>query len=279
MKIITTRAVVNTQMSSLSMNGKSIGFVPTMGALHEGHLTLIRKSINENDVTVCSIFVNPLQFNSSEDLRKYPQTLEQDISFLEKEGCHYLFAPTAEDFYKNVERKEYNFDALGKVMEAKYRPGHFEGVATVVSELFKVINPTRAYFGEKDYQQLAVINWLVRNEKFQVEVIPCPTVRNKKGLALSSRNKRVSDGGREIATNIFKAMKFCKLNFKKYNPKDLISMATKMLGGEFELEYLEIVDEKSFEKHEEWKKDVSYRVFVAAYLEGVRLIDNLSLNH
>ncbi|MBL4710668.1 MAG: pantoate--beta-alanine ligase [Flavobacteriales bacterium] len=279
MKVISTRAAVNTQMLLLAKENKTIGFVATMGALHEGHMELIRISKKQNDITLCSIFVNPLQFNKLEDLKKYPQSLEQDIRFLEEEGCDFLFAPIAEEFYKNVIKEEYNFGILGKVMEAEYRPDHFEGVATVISELFKAVCPTRAYFGEKDYQQLAVINWLVHHEKSQVEIVACSTVRNDDGLALSSRNKRVSKEGIKIATKIFETMSFCKSNLDNLSPKDLTSKAIGELSNEFEVEYLEIVDERSFEKHEEWKENVPYRVFVAANLEGVRLIDNLSLNH
>lgn len=278
MKVITKKEEVKSTMEALSDLGKSIGFVPTMGALHEGHLALIEKSLKENEVTVCSIFVNPLQFNNSEDFKRYPNTFDADKQMLAEVGCHFLFAPIADEFYHGVAQKKYDFGLLSEIMEASYRPGHFEGVATVISEFFQVIEPTRAYFGEKDYQQLAIVRWLVAHENFNSEIISCPTVRNESGLALSSRNQRLSKKGVKEAEAIYQTMAFCVKNAPHYPLQDLAKMATQKLQSSMEVEYLEILEERSFQKMQEWNKEGRFRVFIAAQLEGIRLIDNLSLN-
>lgn len=260
--------------------GKSykIGFVPTMGVLHDGHLELVGRSLLENDKTVCSIFVNPLQFNKKEDLDNYPNTLENDLNLLRKAGCHIVFTPEAEAFYDGVEINKYDFGVLGKVMEAQYRPGHFEGVAAVVKELFSVVKPDNAYFGEKDFQQLAIINWLVKSENIPVRVVACETVRAENGLALSSRNLRLSDEGRLAAAEVFRILNFCRSNILNLDPRTLVEQAISQLSQKFEVEYFEIVDEKTFERIENWEESKHPRAFVVVHIEGVRLIDNLSLN-
>ena len=259
-------------------NNYKIGFVPTMGVLHEGHLGLVRRSLSENDKTVCSIFVNPLQFNKKEDLDNYPNTLEKDLDLLRKSDCHIVFTPEAEAFYNGVKINKYDFGVLGSVMEAQYRPGHFEGVAAVVKELFSVVKPDNSYFGEKDFQQLAIINWLVKSENIPVNVVACETVRAKSGLALSSRNLRLSDEGRLAATEVFNTLNFCRNNVLIFDPQTLLELSISKLSQKFEVEYFEIVDEITFERIEKWEESKHPRAFVVVHIEGVRLIDNLSLN-
>jgi pantoate--beta-alanine ligase len=279
MELIEDKAVMLGQVKAWKGKGKSVGLVPTMGALHQGHLELVRRSMRENDETICSIFVNPLQFNNPEDLEKYPNTLQQDIELLQKEGCSLVFSPTADLFYKGVKNKKFNFGILGVVMEAKFRPGHFEGVAAVISEFFKCVQPNKAYFGEKDYQQLAVIRWLVKEELFSVEVVACKTVRAESGLALSSRNLRLTSSGVEVASDVYKVLSFCRNNKHIFDPETLAENAFAKLSENFEVEYFEIVDENSFERIDDWVDTEYPRAFVVAKLEGVRLIDNLSLNN
>ena len=258
--------------------GFSIGFVPTMGALHSGHIELIKKSRLSNDKTICSIFVNPLQFNRKEDLDNYPNTIETDLNMLEKEGCDLVFMPDATAFYDGVQALTFDFGILGETMEACQRPGHFEGVAAVIDEFFRVLMPTRAYFGEKDFQQLAVIKWLVKNQNFSVEVVGCETVRAESGLALSSRNLRLSDEGRAVGTKIYEALNYCRTYKNAKSSQQMIERAMSILKEEFEVEYFEIVDEKTFQRVDNLDNCASPRAFVAAHLEGIRLIDNLSLN-
>ncbi|MDB4062105.1 pantoate--beta-alanine ligase [Vicingaceae bacterium] len=255
-----------------------IGFVPTMGVLHEGHKELVRRSLLENDKTVCSIFVNPLQFNKKEDLDNYPNTLENDLELLRNVGCHIVFTPESDVFYDGVKINKYDFGVLGEVMEAQFRPGHFEGVATVVKELFLVVTPDNAYFGEKDFQQLAIIKWLVKLEKLLIQVVVCKTVRAESGLALSSRNLRLSEEGQLTASGVYDALIFCLNNTSIFDPQTLVEMAIAKLEQRFEVEYFEIVDEDSFERIEKWEESKYPRAFVVVHLEGVRLIDNMSLN-
>jgi pantoate--beta-alanine ligase len=279
MKVIETKEEIQEEIQLLLKNHKSVGFVPTMGALHRGHLELVERSLAENDVSVCSIFVNPLQFNKKEDLDKYPNRLEDDLKFLEDLGCDFVFTPVASEFYEGVEGTTFEFGILEEVMEATNRPGHFEGVAAVVHELFNCIKPTIAYFGEKDYQQLAIVKHVVKAEQLSVVIECCATVRAESGLALSSRNLRLSEEGIETASYIFKALTFCKENKHIFDPETLAENAYTMLNENFDVEYFEIVDENSFEIIGDWEETTSPRAFVAANLEGVRLIDNMSLNH
>ena len=278
MEIIETKGKIKTVVESWQGKGYTIGLVPTMGALHEGHLQLVRRSLKENDMTVCSIFVNPLQFNNKEDLDKYPDTFEQDIQFLQKVGCDMVFAPEADAFYEGVGANDYDFGLLGTVMEAQHRPGHFEGVAAVVKELFITIMPQKAYFGEKDFQQLSIIKWLKRTEQFPIEVVGCETVRATNGLALSSRNLRLSKKALLTAAEVYATLNFCRNNAIIFDPQTLVEHAIAKLEQNCEVEYFEIVDEETFERVEDWEESKCPRAFVVVHLEGVRLIDNLSLN-
>jgi len=278
MEILEIKDTARATVQSWKRKRYTIGLVPTMGALHEGHLELVRRSLIENDKTVCSIFVNPLQFNNKEDLDKYPDTFEQDLEFLREVGCDMVFAPKSEAFYKGVEISKYDFGLLGTVMEAQHRPGHFEGVATVVKELFLTIAPHKAYFGDKDFQQLAVIKWLGRTEKFPIEIVGCETVRADSGLALSSRNLRLSEKGLFNAAEVYAALGFCKSNAMIFDPQTLVEHALAKLKQSCEVEYFEIVDEETFERVEDWRDTKCSRAFAVVHIEGVRLIDNLSLN-
>ncbi|HBZ34587.1 MAG TPA: pantoate--beta-alanine ligase, partial [Bacteroidales bacterium] len=205
MQLIHTKSAFKAITDQLRHDGKTIGFVPTMGALHEGHCSLVRRAVKENDVCIVSVFCNPTQFNNAEDFEKYPRNIERDAELLEKEGAKFVFNPTAEEMYTAEEMKttfQFDFGGLDQVMEGKYRPGHFNGVVQVVSKLFDLAQPTRAYLGEKDFQQLAIIRRMVRLMNYNIEIIGCPIVREASGLAMSSRNERLSEQEKQTAVNI-----------------------------------------------------------------------------
>jgi len=273
--ITETQTAIQKQISK----GKSIGFVPTMGALHEGHITLIRKAVQENDFVVVSIFVNPIQFNNPEDLSKYPRTLDEDMLKLEETGCNLVFAPSAEEMYPEPDLTEFDFGQLDKVMEGKFRPGHFKGVAIVVKRLFEIVTPGKAYFGEKDFQQLAIIKKMVSMFKIPVEIIPCPIVREADGLAMSSRNARLTQAERMEAPIIYKALSGIKENYSWFIPDGI----RQLVKGEiqespyFRVEYVDVVDAETLLPFEDWQ-DVEHAVVcVAAFIGSVRLIDNIVL--
>ncbi len=258
-----------------------IGFVPTMGALHEGHLRLIRQSEVENDLTVCSIFVNPIQFNNPDDLAKYPRNVSQDARLLSVNGCDMLFCPGEEQMYPNgrTENIEIEFGMLDKVMEGMYRPGHFKGVVIVVKKLFDIISPTNAYFGKKDYQQLMVITRMKEALQLPVNVIACETVREDDGLAMSSRNLQLTIGERHIARRIFETL--CKVKEKgtKTPVRELRGWAVKKIqeDSRFRVEYFEIADRETLMPIEIWGQASQAVALTAVYLGDVRLIDNVEL--
>ena len=206
MKLIQTIQELRTELDALRKQGKSIGLVPTMGALHEGHASLVKRAVAENDVVVVSDFVNPTQFNDPNDLIKYPRTLDADCALLEKEGAYIVFAPSVEEVYPEPDTRTFSYAPLDTVMEGKYRPGHFNGVCQIVSKLFMMVEPDKAYFGEKDFQQLAIIREMVKQMEFSLQIVGCPIVREKDGLALSSRNARLSEEQRQQALNISKTL-------------------------------------------------------------------------
>ncbi|MDD4544738.1 MAG: pantoate--beta-alanine ligase, partial [Bacteroidales bacterium] len=253
---------------------KTIGFVPTMGALHKGHLTLMQRAKDENDILIVSVFVNPIQFNNPEDLEKYPRDIDADSNKLESIGCDYLFYPKAEEVYAQEPTEEFDFGNLDKVMEGEQRPGHFRGVAIIVSRLFNWINPNKAYFGEKDFQQLTIIKAMVNNLDLGVEIVACPIVREEDGLAMSSRNQRLSASAREIAPRINAILR------KSYSLSENISISQIKsfvinefkLVKDFELEYFEIVDAKTLEPITQ-RTENGVVGCVALWLDGVRLID------
>ncbi|MEI8046456.1 MAG: pantoate--beta-alanine ligase [Bacteroidota bacterium] len=273
--IIETRTIVQKQISE----GKTIGFVPTMGALHQGHLELVRRAVLENDFVVVSIFVNPIQFNNADDLAKYPRTLESDILKLGKTGCKLVFAPSADEMYPEPDLTEFDFGLLDKVMEGKFRPGHFKGVAIVVKKLLEIVMPTKAYFGEKDFQQLAIIKKMVNILQMPVLIVPCPIVREPDGLAMSSRNARLTEAERAKAPVIYRALSGIKENYSWFIPDGI----RQLIRGEiqenqlFRIEYVDIVDTETLQPFEDWS-DVEHAVVcVAAYIGNVRLIDNIVL--
>lgn len=262
------------------LKGKTIGFVPTMGALHKGHLALIKRSVAENDICVCSIFVNPIQFNNKEDLKKYPRDLDDDFKKLEAVGCQYVFVPDVKEMYPKSDLTQFDFGHLDKILEGKFRPGHFNGVAIIVKKLLKIVEPSRAYFGEKDFQQLAVINRLVELENLTVEIIPCPIIREVDGLAMSSRNARLSQEERKIAPIIYQNLITIKESFNGKNLDELRKNAIDNLNNQdgMSVEYLEIVDEKTLLSNAKGTPDKHGLIaLVATFLGDVRLIDNIKL--
>ena len=265
--------------NSVSSVGKSLGFVATMGALHEGHLALAEQSQSENDFTIVSVFVNPTQFNNPEDLEKYPRKDEQDIAMLSAIKVDAVFLPSVEEMYgKEVSSESIDLIGLDKGMEGDYRPGHFQGVATVVRRLLKMIKPTRAYFGEKDYQQLRIIKHVAEIFKLDSEIIGVETQRYPSGLAMSSRNFRLSAQAMDEARIIYQSMQWAKDNYLIYRPQALKEAITKRFAqSSLVLEYVDFADDTDMKKITDWQEAKSVRIYIAALCEGVRLIDNLSI--
>ncbi|MBO7469167.1 MAG: pantoate--beta-alanine ligase [Bacteroidales bacterium] len=260
-------------------SGLSVGLVPTMGALHEGHLSLIRRAKKENDVAVASVFVNPVQFNNPVDLEKYPRTPEKDVALLESAGCDAVFMPSVEEMYPTKVEDHYDFGAIEHVMEGACRPGHFNGVAIVVRKLFEIVEPDRAYFGEKDFQQQAIIRKLVKDYNLKLEIVPCDIVREKDGLAMSSRNMRLNADERAIAPLIYKVLKETVAGYETMSPCEMKALALKKYSDikQFDVEYVEIADETTLQSVNDWKDNEHARIFVALQLGPVRLIDNMRI--
>ena len=281
MKIFTNIAETVSCLKNQREQGMTIGFVPTMGALHEGHLTLVRRSKQENGLTVCSIFVNPIQFNNREDLEKYPRTPGRDAKLLEEAGCDVIFSPEASEMYPEGETGSLslNFGMLDKIMEGKFRPGHFNGVAIVVKKLFGIIQPANAYFGKKDYQQLAVIKHMVEALAIPVNVVSCETIREADGLAMSSRNTRLTIAERNIAPKIYQVLISVKNKAGKFPVHELKDWAARELqeNPDFRLEYFEIGDKETLLPVDNWHHKDRAVAFVAVFLGDVRLIDNIEL--
>lgn len=260
----------------------TVGFVPTMGALHDGHLSLLRKALQENEVVVMSIFVNPTQFNNAEDLEKYPRTLERDVKKIATISNKIIvFAPSVDDIYEgNTVSESFDYDGLEHQMEGKHRPGHFDGVGTVVKRLFEIIQPTHSYFGEKDFQQLQIIKKLVQKYKIPVNVIGCPIHREKNGLAMSSRNERLSETERKEAALIFKTLTASKKMFGTKTANEVSNFVKKAFENhpKFSLEYFQIADEATLKPCLRKSKNKKYRAFIAVFVNNIRLIDTISLN-
>ncbi|MBP6065874.1 pantoate--beta-alanine ligase [Bacteroides sp.] len=277
MEVINTIKGLQTELLALKSLGKKVGLVPTMGALHTGHASLVKRSVSENDVTVVSVFVNPTQFNDKNDLAKYPRTLESDCQLLESCGAKFVFAPSVEEMYPQSDTREFSYPPLDTVMEGAFRPGHFNGVCQIVSKLFDAVKPDRAYFGEKDFQQLAIIREMTRQMQLGIEIIGCPIIRESDGLALSSRNARLSKEERENALNIsqtlFKSSTFAATHTVSETQKmveDAIAAAPGLC-----LEYFEIVDGNTLQKIGNWN-ETSYIVgCITVFCGDVRLIDNI----
>lgn len=277
MKLIQTIQELRTELNALRKEGKTIGLVPTMGALHAGHASLVKRAVVENDVVVVSDFVNPTQFNDKNDLLKYPRTLDADCKLLEECGASFIFAPSVEEIYPEPDTRQFSYAPLDTVMEGKFRPGHFNGVCQIVSKLFLIVEPTRAYFGEKDFQQLAIIREMVRKYPFNLEIVGCPIVREADGLALSSRNARLSDEQRVQALQISKTL-FASVEYARVHTlaetKTFVESAIAGAEG-LRLEYFEVVDGDSLQTVCDWE-DSSYIVgCITVFCGDVRLIDNI----
>lgn len=266
-------------VSKLNLGGKKIGFVPTMGALHDGHISLIKKSKSQNSLTICSIYVNPTQFNNVIDLNKYPVTLESDIDKLEMAACDVLFLPSTDEMYLNDEVNEhYDLGMLEHILEGKYRPGHFQGVCIIVDKLLTAINPNTLYLGKKDYQQCMVINKMITDKKYEVRLEICDTIREPSGLAMSSRNLRLNEVERIYALKIIETLINIKKNIKPGNLEEIKIKATKYLTKNgYKVDYTEIADAVTLEIVSDWDGKAKLVALVAANLNNVRLIDNIIL--
>lgn len=279
MKVLKSKKTLIDYVERQREMGKKIGFAPTMGALHRGHLSLYKAAKKENDEVISSIFVNPTQFNNPDDFQKYPKTLEKDLELLEKAGVDAVYVPNVEEMYPDgLSSKKYDFDGLENEMEGKYRPGHFDGVGTIVEELFRQVQPHNAYFGEKDYQQLAIIKKMVEKTKLPVKIHGVPTLREEDGLAMSSRNVRLTETQRKEATIIYETLTKVKEWFKVLSVEEIKLRVLEIFrNSNFELEYFVIADEKTLKETDFFYKDKNYRAFIVAYADSVRLIDNMHL--
>ena len=283
MRVFNKNQSLSDFLESLSTQNFSVGFVPTMGALHNGHLSLIKQAIDENDHVIVSIYINPTQFDDKHDLDKYPYNLEEDIKILKtiKNDKLSLFTPSNFEIYgKNISKENFNFEGLDQHMEGKFRPGHFAGVATVVRKLLEVVRPNKAYFGEKDYQQLLIVNKLAELLKFPISIIGCPISRDEKGLALSSRNSRLSTDDRLHASVIYKNLLLAKDQLFTTEIANIKASVQEFFLNDpkMELEYFEIVEADNLESTSKINKNTKYRALIAVHISNVRLIDNIALN-
>ena len=275
------KTILELQQKTAELKGNgTVGFVPTMGALHRGHLSLVEKATSENQVVVVSIFVNPTQFNDPKDLERYPRTLEKDLELLAPTGCQLVFAPDAKEVYPEQDTRKFNFGKLEEVMEGKHRPGHFNGVAQVVSKLFNMVQPDKAYFGLKDFQQLAIVKNMVKQLNLPVEIVPCPIVREESGLAMSSRNELLSADERKNAAVIYKSLTEAKELSRSISVKELEKRVAENinLNPFLTVEYVEIVDDELLQPVKSWDEKNTKVACVAVFCGKVRLIDNVVLN-
>lgn len=265
------------EISKLRSSGLKIGLVPTMGALHQGHISLVKKAKEKCDVVVVSIFVNPTQFNNNEDLEKYPRTEKEDVALLNANGVNLVFVPNVEEIYPaDYQRKPIDLGSMAEVMEGKFRPGHFDGMVEVVARLFNIVQPDCAFFGQKDFQQLAIIRFMVEYFQFDIEIIGCPIVREESGLAMSSRNMRLSKEEQAEASKIFAILSWIKDNLEGFTLPQMALAAEKMFDlTDMKLEYLSFVNTTSLQELSNWDEQVT--CCVAAYCGDVRLIDNIEL--
>lgn len=277
MKIVKSSKELEGIVSQLKDQNESIGFVPTMGALHQGHLSLMEYAAKDNGIVIVSIFVNPTQFNDKSDYAKYPRILESDIEKLNKVKCDILFTPEESEMYPEEDKRQFDFGNLDKVMEGKHRPGHFRGVALIVSKLFEMVKPDKAYFGEKDFQQVAIIKHLTKQMKFDTEIVSCPIIREEDGLAMSSRNMLLTKTQREnvslISETLFEAQKIAK-NSSVSETKDWVIRTIN--GNPFlKVEYFDIVDSENLETIKNWSQNVDKVGCIAVHVGNIRLIDNV----
>ena len=277
MKIITTVQAMRAAVDALNSQGKVLGFVPTMGALHEGHLSLIDACGRQSDVTVASVFVNPLQFNNRGDFEQYPQFPEKDARMLDSRGCDFLFHPSEEEMYPEAVQTDYDFGSLASVMEGAFRPGHFNGVGVVVKRLFDIVQPDLAFFGEKDYQQLLIIRRLVEIHRMNIRIVGCPIIREPDGLAMSSRNLRLTAEQRALAPEIYRILQEAVALTTMLEPEALKARVMEQLSAVPGLrpEYFEIADENSLAPISSWKAGQALIACVAVWMGEIRLIDNI----
>lgn len=277
MKLVHTISDLQAELSALKAQNKKVGLVPTMGALHAGHASLVKRCVEENDVAVVSVFVNPTQFNDKNDLIKYPRTLDADCELLESVGASFVFAPSVEEMYPEPDTRVFSFSPLDTVMEGKFRPGHFNGVAQIVSKLFDAVQPDRAYFGEKDFQQLAIIREMVKQLHYNLEIVGCPIVREEDGLALSSRNARLSTVEREIALNISKTLYKSRTFAADHSVEETLQFVESEIGEVqgLQLEYFEIVDGNTLQSIANWDNTTYAVGCITVFCGEVRLIDNI----
>ena len=275
MKVFNTVKELKNELAGYRAEGKTIGLVPTMGALHDGHLSLVKRAKQECDIVVVSDFVNPIQFNNQHDLETYPRTLDEDVEKLRGVDCDYVFAPSVEEMYPTPSTDKYSFGILEEVMEGPRRPGHFSGVAVVVRRLFDIVEPQKAFFGEKDFQQLAIIKNLVQQINYDIEIVPCPIVRADDGLALSSRNKRLSPENRAKAPKIHATLSAAteKMNSMSVDEVKQWVMDVFTQDPAFEPEYFEIVEDVTLQPVASWDEAEGIVVCIAVWMDDVRLID------
>ena len=282
MEVLRDRKTLQDFIERQKEMGKKIGFAPTMGALHKGHLSLYEAARKENDLVISSVFVNPTQFNNAEDLEKYPRDTQRDIKLLDNSGLvDAVYIPKVEDIYpEKAESQHYDFDGLENEMEGKSRPGHFDGVGTVVEELFRQTQPNNAYFGEKDYQQLAIIKKMVEKKNLGINIIGVPIYRGENGLALSSRNQRLEENRRDASKIIYETLVKVKTWFKELSVNEIKKNVSEVFDDQagMQLEYFLIADEKTLKESETFYKDQSYRAFIVVVVDGIRLIDNMHLD-
>ena len=260
--------------------GKRVGFVPTMGALHAGHLSLIEQAGRQTEFVVVSIFVNPTQFNDPNDLVRYPRNLERDLALLDPTPCQFVFAPEVETMYPEQDTRQFNFGHLEQVMEGKFRPGHFNGVAQVVSKLFDMAEPDKAFFGLKDFQQIVIVKAMIKKLDLQVEIVPCPIIREANGLALSSRNERLTPEQRANAAHIYKTLTEAGNKAAQMNVKKLKDWVVDQIDANpyLKTEYFEIVDDENLQSIERWDQPLNKVGCIAVFCGDVRLIDNVVFN-
>lgn len=281
MEVIESKEVVKETIKHFKQDNLSIGFVPTMGALHKGHLSLIRQSAKENNITICSIFVNPTQFNNPTDLLKYPRNLEKDLFLLKNEQCQIVFTPSVNEMYPERDTRIFDLEGLDTEMEGKYREGHFNGVAQIVSKLFEIITPNKAYFGIKDFQQLAIVSLLAKKyySELNIEVIPCEIIREEDGLAMSSRNIRLSPAQRKSSTLISKTLFEAKTKMNEFSVDNLKKFVVNTINKDknMEVEYFEIVDVATLSSIKKWSDSTQRRACIAVNVGDIRLIDNIQI--
>ncbi len=279
MQVFKYSSELRPHLQELRAAGKSLGFVPTMGSLHRGHISLVRHALRENDLVVVSIFVNPTQFNNADDLEKYPRTPDADLKMLEEAGVDIAYLPEVDDLYpEEVSSQHYDLGGFDEGMEGNHRPGHFDGVATVVARFFEIVEPERAYFGEKDYQQLLIIRHLARQCNFNIEIVSHPVERSPGGLALSSRNQRLSEEEQRDALAIYEALSWAKNNYDQLSPAAIQThVSDRLEKSPVKPEYVAVVDSDNLRLINEWTDAKHARIFVAGHIGGVRLIDNIQL--